>query len=734
MKFLELTMRNFRSYGNNVTTVKLDFDKPTLIVGKNYDDVVDGQVDSNGAGKTTILDAISVCCYDKTITGIEKGDMINYANGKNMEISVTFEKNNKFYKIVRYRANKALGGDGVKLYVNSELEFTEEHDKTKDSIANTTKEIENIIGIPFEIFSRIVIFSASYEPFLNLPFSHASKENQKDVFEELFGLTELTRKAETLKGVISATKKSIESLVKKNELLEQELNRHINHLEQTKTKELNWAEANKNSIRELKNELKPLIKLDVETLSMHLSEINEISAKELKLRNDINVVEREIYRIIENNKKHNKWDVDKETSIKDLNSKIEELKKIDVDKFRKIEEELREHKRLRTTITDELNRQNDRLNDINKEIINKQNEIKHLDSGECPYCKQEFLENKNKIHECIAEVATFNTTKDLILNDIGTLENELEKLDSLILNAPSIPSNLDGIESQLIKAQAELDVIISSSNPFIVEDVFAFEATIMDLKLDLEECESNKNDILSKVKKESELLSELGYSLTTESIQKIESDIDRKADRLELLQNEINPYSEMVVEIEEIVKDVKDQILVDEIDKLNSDLEHQNFLLKLLTKKDSFVRKALLNKNIPFLNGRMSHYLKKTGLSHKVEFDEEMMVHISKFGTTYKYKALSSGQRARINLALVFAFRDVLQARFDKINFYILDECLDVGLGNVGVQLATKMIKTVAIENDISMFIISHRDEISNMFDNKLQIELRNGFSTIVTE
>ena len=130
----------------------------------------------------------------------------------------------------------------------------------------------------------------------------------------------------------------------------------------------------------------------------------------------------------------------------------------------------------------------------------------------------------------------------------------------------------------------------------------------------------------------------------------------------------------------------------------------------------------------------MSHYLKKTGLSHKVEFDEEMMVQISKFGTTYKYKALSSGQRARINLALVFAFRDVLQARFDKINFYILDECLDVGLGNVGVQLATKMIKTVAVENDISMFIISHRDEISNMFDNKLQIELRNGFSTIVTE
>lgn len=734
MKFLELTMRNFRSYGNNVTTVKLDFDKPTLIVGKNYDDVVDGQVDSNGAGKTTILDAISVCCYDKTITGIEKGDMINYANGKNMEISVTFEKNNKFYKIVRYRANKSLGGDGVKLYVNSELEFTEEHDKTKDSIANTTKEIESIIGIPFEIFSRIVIFSASYEPFLNLPFSHASKENQKDVFEELFGLTELTRKAELLKGIISSTKKSIEALDKKNELLEQELGRHINHLEQTKSKEANWIETNKNSILELKRELKPLIKIDVETLSGHLNEINSISVKESKLKGDIEVVEREIYKISENNNKHNKWNVDRERTIDELSSKIEELKKIDVPKFRKIEAELIENKRLRSGASDELKRKKNDLAIINKEIDNKLNEIKHLDSGECPYCNQEFLENKNKIHECNLKIEELSKNKEEVNNNIKILEEEIHKLDDIILNSSAIPSNLDRIETELTKNQAELDVVFVSTNPFTIEDVFVFETTIMDLRVDLEDCESDKTKILDKIEKEAELLSELGYNLTTSSIQKIESDIDRKADRLETLQNESNPYSEMVSEIETMVDDVKEKIAIDELDKLHSDLEHQNFLLKLLTKKDSFVRKALLNKNIPFLNGRMSHYLKKTGLSHKVEFDEEMMVQISKFGTTYKYKALSSGQRARINLALVFAFRDVLQARFDKINFYILDECLDVGLGNVGVQLATKMIKTVAIENDISMFIISHRDEISSMFDNKLQIELRNGFSTIVTE
>ena len=61
-----------------------------------------------------------------------------------------------------------------------------------------------------------------------------------------------------------------------------------------------------------------------------------------------------------------------------------------------------------------------------------------------------------------------------------------------------------------------------------------------------------------------------------------------------------------------------------------------------------------------------------------------------------------------------------------------MDECLDVGLGSVGVQSAAKMIKEIANKNKISMFIISHRDEISNLFPNIMEIELENGFSRIL--
>lgn len=731
MKFLELTMRNFRSYGNNTTTIKLDFENPTLIVGKNYDSIVDGQVDSNGAGKTTILDGISVCSYDKTITGIDKNDMINYVNGKNMEVSLTFEKGGMFYKIVRYRANKALGGDGVKLYVNTSCEFTEEHDKTKDSVQNTNKEIERIMGIPFEIFSRIVIFSASYEPFLNLPLSHASKPDQKSVFEELFGLTELSRKAELLKSTISSTKKSIEEITRVNELLEQEMHRHDQHYKQTVEKSEAWELNIKTQTKELSSDLKPLIAIDVESLKGMLDDVEKIDKKISKVVSNIELVDGEIARLNSNNQKYDSWNVNREASIKSLGEKISKLKEVDVDFLKQERVKLGEYKQ---TMRELNTRKRELEGDLqsNKTNLSKvRKELEHLDSGECPYCNQEFLDNKHKMGECNNSITELTKVGSEISSEVDEVVLKLESLSETVRSVPEIPDNLDDIALEIVEASTELNILQSSENPHTYEDLFAYDTTLMDQKADLLDLKNSRKSVLDNINDNYSDFVKLGYDFQPQSLAKLESEILRKADKLESLKKSTNPYIEILEELKQTMKEISGKISNDELDSLARNLEHQNFLLKLLTRKDSFLRKALLNKNIPFLNSRMEYYLKKIGLTHKVVFDEEMAVHISQFGTQYKYKAMSSGQRARINLALVFSFRDVLQARFDKINFYILDECLDVGLGNVGVQLATKMIKNVALENNISMFVISHRDEISNMFDNKLEIELRNGFSSI---
>ena len=90
---------------------------------------------------------------------------------------------------------------------------------------------------------------------------------------------------------------------------------------------------------------------------------------------------------------------------------------------------------------------------------------------------------------------------------------------------------------------------------------------------------------------------------------------------------------------------------------------------------------------------------------------------------------LSAGQRARVNFALSLAFRDVLQRLHAKINVCLLDEVLDVGLDTVGVQAAAKLVKRKASDEELSMFIISHRDEVDGIFDRVLTVQMSQGFS-----
>ena len=170
------------------------------------------------------------------------------------------------------------------------------------------------------------------------------------------------------------------------------------------------------------------------------------------------------------------------------------------------------------------------------------------------------------------------------------------------------------------------------------------------------------------------------------------------------------------------------------INECKRELEHQKFLLKLLTKKDSFVRRALLNKNIPFLNSRMQFYLGVLGLQHKVEFTHELCASITQFGRLLDFGNLSAGQQARVNLALAFSFRDVLESLHKKINICLLDEVLDVGLDAIGIQNAARLLKKKARDDGVSMFIISHREEAKGIFDHNMVVQMTQGFSYIKEE
>jgi DNA repair exonuclease SbcCD ATPase subunit len=111
-----------------------------------------------------------------------------------------------------------------------------------------------------------------------------------------------------------------------------------------------------------------------------------------------------------------------------------------------------------------------------------------------------------------------------------------------------------------------------------------------------------------------------------------------------------------------------------------------------------------------------------------------MTATISQFGRVLDFGNLSAGQRARVNFALSLAFRDVLQNLHPKMNICMLDEILDTALDSLGVQAAAKLIKQKARDENLSMYVISHRDEIDSVFNNKMTIQMSNGFSSIKTK
>ena len=743
IQFLELTMQNYLSYGNNTTRVNLNFDNPTLIIGRNYDSVVEGQVDSNGAGKSTILNALLMCAFDKNLMGVDKNGQINKSNGKNMLLTLVFKVNGVYYKIERYRKNKAMGGDGVRLFINpDEPVFDESHDKTPDSVANCNAMIERVLGIPYEMFIRIVVFSATHEPFLSLPSSHASKANQRDIIEELFGLTELTARAEKLKEILSASKAEFKNLVEVDSRLQAERERHNNQLEANIVRRDEWDKSRVARILEVETQIEEMEKLDLQNSIEGFEEIEKLNKELVKVEKNIPVLQAELRNIQALNDKSRQWGTRRLNNMMTLQNQIEGLEDYDFDALREAKKSYEEVKRQidvklskQNALLTTLNATNKTIEEQSEQRHKKLQEIDHLQDNKCPYCKQQFEESKGKVQECLHSISDFDDKIASLQEAAIATAKELDAIDKELvelythkrkLQDMDIPSDLEQKAANLQTYRQQLADLQAETNPHVADEDALTED---DITQTLDDIKKKADIIKAKITMAGEFIHPSFKSMADVEGHKIR--IQNLKDRVDEIDSEVNPFISVVKSLEDVELE---PLKTDRINKLDKEIKHQDFLLKLLTKKDSFIRKALLNKNIPLLNTRLRHNLDKVGLAHKIQFTEEMEVSISQFGSHYEYGNFSAGQKARVNLCLAFAFRDVLQSRFGRINLCILDECLDTGLGNVGVTQATKMIKAIALENKLSMFVISHRDEVSNMFDKRLEIELRNGFSTILEQ
>jgi DNA repair exonuclease SbcCD ATPase subunit len=194
---------------------------------------------------------------------------------------------------------------------------------------------------------------------------------------------------------------------------------------------------------------------------------------------------------------------------------------------------------------------------------------------------------------------------------------------------------------------------------------------------------------------------------------------------------ETDPYGEQITEMQQ---QALQEVAYDTLNELTRLQEHQDFLLKLLTSKDSFIRKKIIEQNLSYLNARLTHYLDRVGLPHTVVFQNDLTVGIEELGRELDFDNLSRGERNRLILSMSWAFRDVFESLYQPINLLFIDEMIDNGLDTSGVENALALLKQMSRERHKSIWLVSHRDELAGRVENILKVVKENGFTSYNTD
>lgn len=196
-------------------------------------------------------------------------------------------------------------------------------------------------------------------------------------------------------------------------------------------------------------------------------------------------------------------------------------------------------------------------------------------------------------------------------------------------------------------------------------------------------------------------------------------------------QAEVDPYQEQIVDMQQ---QALQEVTYDNLNELTKLQEHQDFLLKLLTSKDSFIRKKIIDQNLSYLNSRLTHYLDRIGLPHTVTFQSDLTVMIEELGRELDFDNLSRGERNRLILSMSWAFRDVFESLYRPINVLFIDELIDSGLDTAGMEGALAILKHMSRERHKSVWLVSHRDELSGRVENILRVIKEGGFTSYSTD
>ena len=244
-----ITLRNFLSIGQVTQAVNFDRQELTLILGENLDLGGDGA--RNGTGKTSLIQGLSYALFGVPINSIRKDNLVNRTNGKNMLVTLEFSVDGLEYKIERGRKPNLL-----RFYINNDLQ------KNTDDAQGENKEtqiaIERVIQMSADMFRHIVALNTYSEPFLAL-----KTNDQRDIIEQLLGITLLSEKADIVKNMVRDSKDSIQSEEFRVKAVEEANKRVKEQIDSTKRRSKLWQDKHNLDLTKLTLTYTELTNIDI---------------------------------------------------------------------------------------------------------------------------------------------------------------------------------------------------------------------------------------------------------------------------------------------------------------------------------------------------------------------------------------------------------------------------------------------------------------------------------------
>ena len=699
-----LKLSNFTSYSQNPP--ELDFTKFKLAAISGL----------NGAGKSSLLDAISWCIWGISRAG-ESSDNLVHSGAENMQVEFSFELDGHIYTVKRMRLKKGGGSTALELWSNS-------HNLTEGTIKATQEKIINTLHLSFETFTNSSYIRQGHAD----EFTTKGATDRKRILSDILGLAHYDKLEEKAKEKSKESQTRLQLL--DYQLLEIEA-------------ELTQKEVNEEKLKQAEEKItlveKQLIQIEetLKSLRDEKEKLTIINEQRERLEQNLKENKTELEEILFQGKKRS-------DRIKTLQQQLENLPKIEAQlvklkELRLKKEQLDSQKQKRLEIEKQIAQfqgilaiKNQKITQLRKELDQIEEQLIQLnkEGAKCPTCGQEIdKDHKIKVKK---ELLENKLTLEKSLKDISIIqeESEVKKQEDLLENLPIIEDL-----SKIIIAIEELEILQSQKEKLlgVRSELATEEKTVLELR------SFYKNKLITVQSLETEIKDSPNL---TAKLEAIVPQVSEKELEISSLRNEEKQARDIFGQVKELMSRTEqlEKLQIEkQKSKENLQKEKQTFEELSLAFGKKGIQAMIIEAAIPEIEdetnklldklteGRMKVSLltqreTKTKLADGEKgIVETLDIIISDEMGERPYEMYSGGEAFRVNFAIRLAISKLLTHRAGaKLQFLVIDE----GFGSQDAPGRARLVEVIdAIKNDFEkILIITHIEELKEEFPVRIEV------------